>query len=59
MFFMSLVGGIKAQLEEPSLIYVYYFIGSTIMIGFVIIDFLTYKFYPLEAGVFIDACGRS
>lgn len=59
MFFMSLVGAIKAQLEEPQYIFIYFLVGSILMVGFVIVDFFTYKFYPLEAGVFIDATGRS
>lgn len=33
-------------------------IGSVIMFVFVLVDFWWYKFYPLEAGIFIDISGR-
>jgi hypothetical protein len=33
-------------------------IGSVAMFVFVLVDFWWYKFYPLEAGIFIDISGR-
>jgi len=36
-----------------------YFIGGFALFAFAIIDWMSFKFYPLEAGVFIDVSGRS
>lgn len=36
-----------------------YFIGTFFMLLLAIADYSFYKFYPLEAGVFIDVSGRN
>lgn len=39
--------------------WILYLIGTAILFSFAIVDYRTYKFYPLEAGIFIDISGRS
>ena len=38
--------------------YYLYIVGAVMLSAFTFIDWLSFKFYPVEAGVFIDVAGR-
>jgi hypothetical protein len=53
---LSLTYLLKVLLDQ--LPYYIYFLGAFAFFVFAGIDYFYYNFYPLEAGVFIDACSR-
>jgi hypothetical protein len=50
---------ISTDADDFSKYWYKYFIGGCMLFVFALVDWKWFKFYPLEAGVFIDVSGRS
>ena len=47
------------SIEKETKFWYLYLIAAALMLVFAVLDYFYYKFYPIEAGIFIDSSGRN